>query len=277
MMPLNRRSRLCLSSLLAATLWLGGCSTPAHIALPDSDTLKARHAAALTLADLPPAQVLIQSGDTLRIVRDAQEPASSDDMTLFVVRPDGFISMPGIGRIKAALLTPEDLGKAITGRYQRIYREPEVTVNIAIAPSNRVFIGGAVANPSFFNLAGTVSVEQAVLSSGGVLPSADSSNIALLRAGADGKYKMYFVDLASMLSNPEHPLVALQRGDLIYVPQSKIGSTVEAVDMYFTKLFPINKGIGVGFNYDLNQQDVKNSGNTINNFTSSSTGTGTGQ
>ncbi|BBN57435.1 biofilm formation protein PslD [Pseudomonas chlororaphis subsp. aurantiaca] len=277
MMTTNRPSRLCLLSILTASLWLGGCSTPAHVALPDGDTLKARHAAALTLADLPPAQVLIQSGDTLRIVRDAQEPASSDDMTMFVVRPDGFISMPNIGRIKAALLTPEDLGKEITKRYTRVYREPEVTVNIAIAPSNRVFIGGAVANPSFFNLAGTVSVEQALLSSGGVLPSADSTNIALLRTGPDGKYKMYFVDLSSMLSNPDHPLVALQRGDLIYVPQSTIGSTVEAVDMYFTKLFPINKGIGVGFNYDLNSQDVKNSGNTINNFTSSSTGTGTGR
>jgi polysaccharide biosynthesis/export protein PslD len=59
--------------------------------------------------------------------------------------------------------------------------------------------------------------------------------------------------------------VALQRGDLIYVPQSGIGATVEAVDMYFTRLFPINKGIGVGLNYDLNDSGVKNSGNTIYN------------
>jgi protein involved in polysaccharide export with SLBB domain len=165
--------------------------------------------------------------------------------------------MPNIGRIKASQRTPEDLGKDITDRYKNVFREPAVTVNIAIAPSNRVFIGGAVANPSFFNLAGTVSVEQALLSSGGVLPSADSSNVALLRTGANGKYTMYFVDLSSMLSDPNHPMVTLQRGDMIYVPQSKIGSTVEAVDMYFTKLFPVNKGIGVGFNYDLNQQDVK--------------------
>jgi hypothetical protein len=99
-----------------------------------------------------------------------------------------------------------------------------------------------------------------------VLPSADSSNIALLRTGANGKYNMYFVDLSSMLSDPNHPMVTLQRGDLIYVPQSRIGSTVEAVDMYFTRLFPVNKGIGVGFNYDLNNQGVKNSGNTNNFF-----------
>ena len=253
----NRRSRLYLLSLLSASVWLGGCTTPAHVALPDNDTLQTRHHMALTLADLPAPQVLIQAGDTLRIVRDAQEAASSDEMTLFVVRPDGFISMPNIGRIKASLRTPEDLGKDITDRYRNVFREPAVTVNIAVAPSNRVFIGGAVANPSYFNLAGAVSVEQALLSSGGVLPSADSTNVALLRTGANGKYTMYFVNLSTMLSDPNHPMVTLQRGDLIYVPQSKIGSTVEAVDMYFTKLFPVNKGIGVGFNYDLNQQDVK--------------------
>ena len=35
--------------------------------------------------------------------------------------------------------------------------------------------------------------------------------------------------------------------------------------MYFTRLIPVNKGIGVGFNYDLNDPDVSNSGNTIYN------------
>lgn len=88
----------------------------------------------------------------------------------------------------------------------------------------------------------------------------------MLRTGANGKYNMYFVDLSSLLSDPNHPMVTLQRGDLIYVPQSRIGSTVEAVDMYFTRLFPINKGIGVGFNYDLNSQSVKNSGNSTTNI-----------
>ena len=65
-----------------------------------------------------------------------------------------------------------------------------------------------------------------------------------------------------MLKDPTHPLVTLQRGDLIYVPQSGIGATVEAVDMYFTKLFPVNKGVGLGLNYQLNNT----SGNTTYNL-----------
>jgi len=245
-------------------LSLTACSTPATVKLSSNAVLKERHAAALTLADLPAPQVIVQTGDTLRIVRDAQEPAAQDDMTHFVVRPDGLIALPGIGTVQVGGLTPEQVTDEITQRYAKIYREPQVTVNIAQAPSNRIFVGGAVPNPAFFDLSSAVTLEQALLASGGVLPSAQSKHIALLRRGSEGKYDLYYVSLASMLTDEERPIIALQRGDLIYVPQSRIGATVEAVDMYFTRLFPINKGVGLGFNYDLKSSGVKNSGNTTN-------------
>lgn len=254
--------RLLSAALLVVTL--AACSTPARVHLPNDDVLEYRHQELYKLAELPPPQVRIQSGDTLRIVRDAQEPSEKDDMTLFVVRPDGYFSMPFVGLIKADGRTPEDVAKEVTSKLAKIYRRPNATVNIAIAPSNKVFVGGAVPNAAFFDLVGHATLEQVLLASGGVLPSADSDNVALLRAGDDGKYKLYFFSLARLLQDKERPMVAMQRGDIIYVPQSGIGSAVEAVDMYFTRLIPINKGIGVGFNYDLNDTQVKNSGNTYN-------------
>lgn len=266
MLPTYRKftmHRALLATLLIVTLT--ACSTPARVHLPDDEELEYRHKELYKLADLPPPQVRIQNGDTLRIVRDAQEPSEKDDMTLFVVRPDGYFSMPFVGLIKADGRTPEDVAREVTGKLASIYRRPNATVNIAIAPSNKVFVGGAVPNPALFDLAGHATLEQVLLASGGVLPSADSNNVALMRSGTDGKYKLYFFSLASMLQDKGRPMVPLQRGDIIYVPQSGIGSAVEAVDMYFTRLIPINKGIGVGFNYDLNDPDVSNSGNTIYN------------
>jgi protein involved in polysaccharide export with SLBB domain len=259
-MPLIAREspmcRLFITALLMAVLT--ACSTPAHVPLPDKEALELRHKEIYQLADLPPPTVRIQSGDTLRIVRDAQEPSEKDDMTLFVVRPDGFFSMPFVGLIKADGRNSEDVAREVTGKLSEIYRRPNVTVNIAIAPSNKVFIGGAVPNAAFFDLVGHATLEQVLLASGGVLPSADSENIALLRAGTDGKYKLYFFSLASLLQDKDRPMIAMQRGDLIYVPQSGIGRAVEAVDMYFTRLFPINKSIGLGYSYDLNpQEEVK--------------------
>lgn len=235
------------------TLFITGCSTPANVHLPNANVLSEKHKAIYTLADLPMSKVIIQGGDTLRIMRDAQEPAESDDMTLFVVRPDGYISMPFVGSLAVAGKTPEHVADMVMQKYRDIYRQPEVTVNIAIAPSNKVYVGGAVPNSDFFDLTGAATIEQALLSTGGVLPSADSNNVALLRVGDDGRYKLYFFSYASLLENNNRRIVNLQRGDMIYVPQSRIGRTVEAVDMYFTKLFPVQKGFGVGFNYELNK------------------------
>lgn len=247
-----------------AGLVLAGCSTPAHVSVPGGKTADAYQQEGMTLADLPPPRLVILSGDTLRIVRDAREPAEADDMTLFQVRPDGYISVPDVGTLKVAGLSPEEVAELVTREYAKVYREPRATVNIAIAPSNRVFVGGAVPNPDFFDLTGTATIEQVLMSSGGVLPTADMRKVALLRLDEEGRYGMYFFDMSAMLKNPGRQAVVMQRGDLIYVPQSGIGRTVEAIDMYFTRLFPINKGIGVGFNYDLNNKGVKNSGNTTN-------------
>lgn len=252
--PSESRS-LALAGLFLIGCVLSACSTPARVHMPSGEALELRHREIYQLADLPAPQVRIQSGDTLRIVRDAQEPAEDDDVTLFLVRPDGLFSMPFVGLIKADGRTPESVAEEVSKRLSKIYRHPAVTVNIAIAPSNRVFVGGAVPNPALFDLVGHATVEQALLGSGGVLPSADSDNIALLRAGDDGKYKTYFFSLATLLQESDRPMVTLQRGDIIFVPQSGIGSAVEAVDMYFTRLIPVNKSIGLGFNYDLNPQD----------------------
>lgn len=245
--------------VLAMTLivFIAACSTPARVQLPESSVLNEKHEAIYSLADLSQSKVIVQSGDTLRIVRDAQEPSENDDMTLFVVRPDGYISIPFVGSLQVSGQTPEQISNVIMEKYRDIYRQPQVTVNIAIAPSNRVYVGGAVPNPDFFDLVGATTLEQALLSTGGVLPSADSKNIALLRMNENGKYDLYFFSYANLLKDNSRRIVMLQRGDMIYVPQSGIGSTVEAIDMYFTKLIPIQKGIGVGFNYELNRERAR--------------------
>lgn len=132
MIVMPRRSRLLV--LMAALLMgplLVAC-TPARIHMPNSEALKLRHQEIYQLSDLPPPQVRIQSGDTLRIVRDAQEPAEGDDVTLFLVRPDGFFSMPFIGLINANGRTPESVAEEVTKKLGKIYRQPAATVNIAI-------------------------------------------------------------------------------------------------------------------------------------------------
>lgn len=234
-------------------IFLAGCSTPATISMPNSDVLELRHEEIHTLADLPAPSVLIQAGDTLDIIRNSPFKTSADENRQYVVRPDGKISVPNAGLIQAAGLSPEALASTISEKFANIYREPEVTVNIIDMPGNRAFIGGAVRNPSAIPLNGNITMEQALLGSGGLLPTADSEHVALVRVGDEGKYNVYFLNLRSFLEDPNRPVVALQRGDMIFVPKSGIGSTVEAVDLYITRMIPFN--LGIGASYDLNDEN----------------------
>lgn len=233
-------------------LALAACSTPSTIGLPAAGVVAARQIELQDISKLPPPVTRVMNGDTLRIVRDAQTPAEKDEMLLFFVRPDGTFSYPHAGVIKAGGRTPEEIGAEVTQKLSNLYRQPQVTVNIAIAPGNRVFVGGAVRNPSAFELTAAATIEQAVIGAGGVLPSADSEHIALLRLDEEGLYQVYFTNMARML-DPEAKRhgVMLQRGDVVFVPKSGIGKAVEGVDMYLNQLIPFSKAIGIGLNYDL--------------------------
>ncbi|GLQ89450.1 polysaccharide biosynthesis/export family protein [Dyella flagellata] len=245
--------------ILLAALLLGACAPPGTVKMPsDQHELKQRDIS-FRPDQLPPPKLLIYPNDTLRIVRDAQSPANADQVDLYMVRPDGKFAYPFIGTVQAADRTPEDVSADISRRLASIYREPQVTVNIAIAPSNRIYVGGAVRNPGSFELGATGTAEQALTSSGGVLPIADSRHVALIRLDAQGRRQVYFFDYASLLlpqSNGVAP-VRLQRGDILFVPVSRLGNAVQDMDLYMTQLMPFFRGFGIGANYQINQPSTQ--------------------
>lgn len=243
---------MCMPALLA--LLCAACATPSVVHVPATGSVKDRQIATFTADQLPAPQLHVHPGDTLRIVRDAQTPAEKDEATLFTVRPDGMIAYPYIGTVSAAGRTPEAVADEVSQRLEPIYRQPRVTINIAQAPGNRVYVGGAVRNPGAFGLDANLSIAQAITASGGVLPTADSHRVALMREDAQGVQQIYFFDYARMLasSNNGKPPVRLQRGDVLFVPSSRIGNAVQAVDLYVSQLL-LFRGFGASANYQINE------------------------
>lgn len=241
--------------LCVVLLACAGC-TPNVVRLPPGKDIAQRQVATFRAEDLPAPQLLIHGGDTLRIVRDAQSPAERDEATLYRVRPDGAIAYPHLGTVAVAGRTPEDVAGEISTGLAAIYRQPQVTINIAEAPGNRVYVGGAVRNPGAFDLSTHASVAQAITATGGVLPTADSRRVALVREDAAGVQQIWFFNYADMLSsaNNGQPVVRLQRGDLVFVPSSRIGNLVQGVDMYVSQLL-LFRGVGVGVNYQINEPE----------------------
>ncbi|MHB8415170.1 MAG: polysaccharide biosynthesis/export family protein [Acidiferrobacteraceae bacterium] len=236
--------------LLTACVLFSGCSTPAAINVPSDAVVRAHRFTAADSALPNPVLADIVAGDTLRITRDAAR-RPDPRMTLFLVRANGVFSYPFVGRVQAAGRTPGQVAQYISMKLAKIYVDPMVTVNLANDPTSQIYVGGAVARPGAIHFFGATTLDQALISAGGVLPTANSRRVALLRLGSNGRYNVYFVNYANLLKPKEkgREAVMLQPGDIIFVPQSRAGAAADAVNLYGNQLVPFTKSLGIGFNY----------------------------
>lgn len=240
---------------------LAACTPPGTLVPPPADTVAAWRLTPERAAEMGRAPTRIQAGDTLRVMRDAQNVAVLDirslvddsQQSLYQVRPDGSFSFRYVGRVEAAGKTPDEVAATITQALEPYYLEPRVTVNIVASPSSRVVVGGAVRTPGPLDLNAVATLEQALFAAGGVLPSADLGNVALLRMDEAGRYRVWFMDLAGFLQpTPEgRPTLAFQRGDILFVPQSAAGRAGDGVEVYFNQLLPFARSFGVSVSKDV--------------------------
>ena len=254
-----------LASLLAslmAVFTLSGCVPPGVLQAPQGFDIVPHLIKPAELAALPKVPTRVRAGDTLRIVRDAQDSASldlrnlvDDSQTLnYVVRTDGSISFRYAGRVDAAGKTPEELAEALRTKLSQYYREPGVTVNIVNSPSSKVVIGGAVRTPLTIDLNAVSNLEQALFAAGGLLPGGDPARLALLRLDDQDRYRVHFIDFANVLQpqSAGRAAIALQRGDIVFVPKSNAGASADGVDLYFNQLLPFSRALGVNATAPIN-------------------------
>lgn len=139
------------------------------------------------------------------------------------VRPDGKISMPLIGDVKAAGLTPEQVAASIKTRLQNYVRDPNVTVIIKDLRSHEyltlVRVTGAVNNPLSLNFRQGITVLDAVLAAGGLNDYAAANSTKLYRV-INGKTHIIYVRLDDILNKGQlETNLELRPRDIIAVPE----------------------------------------------------------
>jgi len=120
--------------LLVGFLLIIACSNPvAHIPEINPEQLRAA-----PINDPPPTERTYKMVpyDTIT-VRFTYHP-EQDPKKPIPVRPDGNITLDGIGSIRAAGLTPEELGKEIAAKSSKKLKDPEVIVTISQFAPRRV-------------------------------------------------------------------------------------------------------------------------------------------
>jgi polysaccharide export outer membrane protein len=104
------------------------------------------------------------------------------------VRPDGKITMPMIGDIQAAGLTPERLAAQLKQGLAELIRNPEVTVTVVQVNSKRFTIQGEVNRPGVFPLITPIKIFDALGQAGGFRDFANKKNIIIIRGSTRLKF-----------------------------------------------------------------------------------------
>lgn len=135
------------------------------------------------------------------------------------VRPDGMITLPLLGDVKASGLTPLELRAKLIGELRAYISNPEVAVIVREINSRKFNIVGEVARPGSYSLAGQVSVLDAIAIAGGFREFAKTKKVYVLRRLPDGSHaRMRFNYRGVVKGKKLSQNVELKAGDTVVVP-----------------------------------------------------------
>lgn len=146
----------------------------------------------------------LQTGDELKIIVFGEDALSG----IYDVSPNGTISMPLIGSVRAAGLTKTDVERAIATAYSngKFIQEPKVT--ISVSTYRPIYVFGEVTTPGKYAYVSGLDVLTAVATAGGFTYRASRTS-ALIRHPGEEVWQEY------SLATPQPVLP----GDLIRIPE----------------------------------------------------------
>ena len=133
------------------------------------------------------------------------------------VRPDGKISLPLLGDVQAAGLTPLQLAQSITDKLKKFLADPRVTVVVTAINSKHVYLVGEVAHTGALPMTPNMTVLEA-LSAAGMNQFANTKRIYVMRL-KNGKQERFPVNYRKLLKGEAMDQnYLLQPGDTIVIP-----------------------------------------------------------
>ena len=157
---------------------------------------------------------VIGPGDILKISVWKEEGMELE----VLVRPDGEITFPLAGEIKAGGLTTKALSEELVKKLKKYIPNPSVTVSVLKSVSNKIYVIGKVNRPGEFTATGYMDVLQALTMAGGLTPYADSDEIKIIRRTEKGNMMKLF-DYDEVVSGERLDMnIILKAGDTVVVP-----------------------------------------------------------
>jgi polysaccharide biosynthesis/export protein len=197
--------------LISGGLWAqaGSGAAPAASASPANQNADASAPAK------PHDNSFVIGNDDVLAINVWKEPDISRSIP---VRSDGKISLPLVGEVQAAGLTPLSLEKEIASRLKNYISEPEVTVMVQQVNSQKFNILGQVVKPGSYMVVNSLTVLDAIALAGGFRDFAKQKSIYVLRQGSAGESRLAFNYKEVSQGKNMSQNIKLQPGDTIIVP-----------------------------------------------------------
>ncbi len=161
-----------------------------------------------------------------------------------VIGPDGRVTVPLLGPVLADGLTVAEFRAKLEAGYASKLRVADLDVVVRTYGSARIYVGGEVKAPGVLPLQGPTDVLQGVMMAGGMLNTARSGEVVLIRRRADHVPMLRTLNLRRFAGSADpRDDVRLQASDVIYVPKSSIAEFDLFVDQYLNQSLPFTRSL----------------------------------
>lgn len=165
-------------------------------------------------ADAPPPDYRLGPGDLIRV-----SAFGAPEMTSEVrVAESGAISLPLVGAVQVAGLSPSDAEALLARKYSEggFLKQPQISVLVLEYLSQKVAVLGHVTRPGQYPLRTSAHVLDLIADAGGLLAASAADHAILNRANGSQTE----VDLTRLFDGDPSQNLAVQSGDRLYVPKA---------------------------------------------------------
>ncbi len=219
---------------ILAAVCLTACAAPSHVATSRT--------APGSLAEKPPLRApeyRLGFGDVLEfrflINTEFDETAK--------VRPDGRISLLGVGDLYVEGMTPSQVDSIVTLAYGEFVREPDITVIVREFGGNQVYVLGEVLAPGGYEIQRRMTLLQAVAAAGGATNLAKLSSVMVLRRRPGEEIEAIKVSLSKSIKAESAEDISMndiyvRPLDIVFVPKTFIGSAATFMKQVYDGFLP---------------------------------------
>ena len=142
-----------------------------------------------------------------------------------IVGPDGKISYPLVGRIKAVGLTLDKLEDKFKEEFAKYIKFPQVSIMIKKFSGNKIIVLGEVVYPGIYSYQGSINLIEAVALAGDFTVNAHMDSVLIVRGGFSGKPSVERVNMAKVITRGiVDKDINLKANDVIYVPKTFVAN-----------------------------------------------------